>query len=95
MFSYGVVILTVITQLWPEPMDRQQLNPDTDAWEIVPEIKRRQQYLDKMTGGVADLKPLVMFCLNDNPKYRPLVAQVSMIIKKAKEECGQRVVMME
>ena len=90
MFAFGGVILNVTTQLWPEPTDRQQLNPDTDAWEIVPEVKRRQQYLDKMTGGAADLKPLVMSCLNDSPKNRPLVAQVSMTIKRAKEMCSQK-----
>ena len=43
-----------------------------------------------MTGGAADLKPLVMSCLNDNPKDRPLVTQVSVTIKRAKEVCSQK-----
>ena len=90
MFSYGGVILNVTTQLWPQPSDRQEFNSDTDAWEIVSEVKRRRQYLDKMTGGAADLKPLVMSCLNDNPKSRPVVAQVSVTIKRAKDECNQK-----
>ena len=71
IFSYGGVILNVTTQLWPQPSDRTQFNRDTDIWEVVSEVKRRQQYLDRMTGGAADLKPLVMSCLNDNPKKRP------------------------
>ena len=71
VFSYGRVILNVITQLWPESTDPSQLNPVTDMWEIVSEVKRRHKYLDKITGGAADLKPLVMSCLNDNPKNRP------------------------
>ena len=90
VFSYGGVILNVTTQLWPEPTDRNQLNPDTDVWEIVSEAKRRQQYLDKMTGGAADLKPLVMSCLNDSPNKRPTVVQVSMAIMKAKDVCSQK-----
>ena len=90
VFSYGGVILNVTTQLWPEPTDRNQLNPDTDVWEIVSEAKRRQQYLDKMTEGAANLKPLVISCLEDNPKKRPSAAQVSMTIKRAKDVCSQK-----
>ena len=90
VFSYGGVILNVTTHLWPQPTDRNQFNPDTDIWEVVSEVKRRQQYLDKMTGGVANLKPLVMSCLNDNPKKRPSLTQVSMAIKTAKDECSQK-----
>ena len=90
VFSYGGVILNVTTQQWPEPTDRNQFNLDTDVWEIVPEVKRRQQYLDKMTGGAGDLKPLVMSCLDDNPNKRPTVVQVSIIIKKAKDVCSQK-----
>ena len=90
VFSYGGVILNVIIQLWPQPTDRTQLNPDTNAWEIVSEVKRRQQYLDKMTGGAADLKPLVMSCLDDIPKNRPPVTHVSMTIKRVKDVCSQK-----
>ena len=90
VFSYGGVILNVITQAIAEPTDRSQLNPVTDMWEIVSEVKRRHKYLDKMTGGAADLKPLVMSCLNDNPKNRPPVSQVSMTIKRVKDVCSQK-----
>ena len=90
VFSYGGVILNVTTQLWPQPGDRNHFNPDTDIWEVVSEVKRRQQYLDKMTGGSADLKPLVMSCLNDNPKKRPTLTHVSMTVKGAKDECSKK-----
>ena len=90
IFSYGGVILNVTTQLWPQPTDRQQLNAGTEVWEIISEVKRRQQYLDKMSGCAADLKPLVMSCLNDIPKNRPPVAQVSMTIKRVKEVYSQK-----
>ena len=90
VFSFGGVILNVITQLWPEPTDRNYLNPDTNAWEVVPEVKRRQEYLDKITGDSADLKPLLTSCLDDNPSNRPPVAQVSMTIKRVKDVCSQK-----
>ena len=90
VFSYGGVILNVTTQLWPQPTDRSQFNPDSEMWEITSEVKRRHCYLEKMTGGAADLKPLVMSCLNDNPNKRPPLTQVSMTIKRAKDECSQK-----
>ena len=90
VFSYGGVILNVTTQLWPEPTDLLDFNPETGRRELVSEVKRRQHYLDKMTGGAADLKPLVMSCLDDNPNKRPPVSQVSMTIKRAKDVCSQK-----
>ena len=90
VFSYGGVILTVTTQLWPEPTDRNQLNPNTDVWETVSEVKRHQEYLDKMMESAADLRPLVTSCLSDSPKNRPPVAQVSMTIKRVKDVCSKK-----
>ena len=89
VFSYGGIILNITTQLWPEPTDRSQLNPNTDVWEIVSEVKRRQHYLDKMSGCAADLKPLAMSCLSDSPRNRPSVEQVSMTIKRVKDMCNE------
>ena len=63
MFSFGGVILYTISQKWPELPDRTQFNPDTDKWEVVPEVIRRQVYLDMMPGDIVDLKPLVISCL--------------------------------
>ena len=89
IFSYGAMILNVITQLWPMPTNYNQYNPDTDTWEVIPEVKRRQQYLDKMVGGAADLKPLVISCLDDDPNNRPLVAQVLVVIQEVKDMSSQ------
>ena len=90
VFSYGGVILNVTTQLWPQPTDPAEFNPATGRRELVSEVKRRQEYLDKMTGGAANLKPLVISCLDDNPKNRPLVAQISMTIKRVKDVYSQQ-----
>ena len=92
IFSYGAMILHVVIQLWPKPTSfRDQFNPNTNTWEVVSEVKRRQEYLDKMTGlGAADLKSLVMSCLDDNPENRPSLAQISMTIQKVKHACSQK-----
>jgi len=90
IFSYGGVILNVITQLWPQPTDMAEFNPDTGNRNIVSEVKRRQYYLDRMIGGAADLKPLVISCLDDNPQKRPPVAEVSIEIKRVKDVCSEK-----
>ena len=91
IFSFGVTTLHVVIQLWPKPTNfLDQFNSNTNTWEVVSEVNRRQQYLDKMIGGGADLKSLVMSCLDDNPENRPSLAQISMEVQKVKYVCGQR-----
>jgi len=43
-----------------------------------------------MCGSDADLKPLVMSCLEDDPKLRPPAADISERIKKVKEEYSKK-----
>ena len=90
VFSYGGVILFTITQLWPQPSSWVQFDPNTGRKLYLSEVQRRQRYLDKMAGSTADLKPLVVSCLDDNPKSRPPVAQVSIAIKMVKDTCSQK-----
>ena len=42
-----------------------------------------------MSGSDADLKPLVMSCLDDVPKLRPTVTDISERLKKMKEVCSK------
>jgi len=90
IFSYGGVALNVITQHWPQPTDQLQFNSDTDKWEVISEVTRRQKYLNMFTGKYADLVPLVTSCLNDNPKKRPSVVQVSIEVKRVKDVCSHQ-----
>ena len=90
VFSYGGVVLNVITQQWPKPSDQAQLNPVTDQWEIVSEVTRRMKYLEMFTGTAANLIPIVTSCLNGNPRKRPTVTQVSTEIKRVKDVCSQQ-----
>ena len=89
VFSYGGVVLNVITQQWPEPTDKMQLNVN-EQWELVSEVTRRQSYLNMLCGGAMDLQPLVVSCLDDNPKKRSLVTQIYTEIKRIKDVCSQQ-----
>ena len=90
IFSYGGVILYTITHQWPQPSSWLKFDPSSDNKVVLSEVERRQRYLDSMTGDAADLKPLVASCLNDNPKNRPPVAQVSIAIKMLKDVCSKK-----
>ena len=86
MFSFGGVILYVCTEQWPEPAPIIVFTPENKRI-ILTEPQRRQRYLDEMIGGVyADLKSLVISCLDGNPKNRPLVAKALLKIRNAYEE---------
>ena len=91
IFSYGVMTLHVVIQSWPEPTSFKSLfNRNTNTWEILSEVKRRQEYLDRMIGGAADLKSFVISCLDDNPENRPSLPQVSTTMQKVKHMCSQK-----
>ena len=90
IFSFGGVTLYITTKEWPQPAPWVEFDPNTGGRIVLTELQRRQQYLDKMTGVHTNLKPLVMSCLDDNPKNRPSVANVLLDIKKAKHVYRQK-----
>ena len=81
VFSYGGVILYTAVQQWP-PDSWMQYDKNTGNKIYLSEVQRRQCYLDQITGNITYLKPVVVSCLDDNPKTRPSMAEVSEKIKK-------------
>ena len=69
IFSFGEIILYVITQLWPELTNQTQLNSNTEKSRV---MTSHNCLLDKMVGDTIALKPLVIACLDENPGNRPL-----------------------
>ena len=83
IFSFGGIILYITTQQWPQPVPWMSVSINSDK-KLTPtsELRPRQQYLNKMIGTFVNLKPLVISCLDDNPKNRPTVAEILVEIKK-------------
>ena len=90
VFSFGGVILYVTSRQWPIPKSWSQIDPKTRKRIFLSEVELRQQYIDMMIGGDADLKPLVMSCLEDDPELCPTVADISERLKKMKEVCSKK-----
>ena len=53
-------------------------------------VERRQEYIDMMIGNDADLKPLVVSCLEDDPELRLPAANMSERIRMMKEEYSKK-----
>ena len=90
VFSFGGVILYVTSQQWPTPNSWSQIDPKTKKRIFLSEVERPQQYIDMMTGGDADLKPLVMSCLQDDPELRSSMTGISERLKTMKEVCSKK-----
>ena len=71
MFSYGGVVLHMVTQKWPKPLvTKYPKSSRTDNYEI----SRRSPYIKMISDDDADcckLKKLVIQCLNDHSNHRP------------------------
>ena len=90
MFSFGGVVLYVCTQQWPQLPPLVDFDCDTGDRIVLKETERRQLYLDEMVGIYQDFKSLVISCLDDNPKHRPLVAEALLEIKQVKQAYNEK-----
>ena len=90
VFSFGGVILQITSRQWPTPKSWSQIDHKTKKQITFSEIERRQQYIDMMSGSDADLKPLVVSCLEDDPELRLPAADMSERIKMMKEEYSKK-----
>ena len=65
VFSFGGVVLYTAVHRWPELDEREQFNGESGKFEVISEVKRRQNHLDILAIRNADLQRLVVSCLND------------------------------
>ena len=87
IFCFGIIILCVTTGQWPKPTELVKVwtTDGVKTSRTLSEVERRQQYLDRMTGEVEVLRPLVKECLDDDPAVRPTIATVCKKIKRIRE----------
>ena len=84
VFSYGGIALCTVSGIWPTPTAPTKYDPVTHQVRGFSEVKRRQEYLDKMTGEAEVLRPLIEGCLHNNPVKRPSIKELSEKIKPLK-----------
>ena len=89
VFSFGCVIVHITSRQWPTPKATKQIDPETRKRVTLSEVERRQQYIDMMNKSDADLKPMTVSCLDDDPLLRPQMSVISEMIKVLKEDCNK------
>jgi len=89
VFSYGGVVLFTMTQQWPHPDTWMEIDKVTGSKRYLSELERRQCYFNQMTENSESLKSLVKSCLDDIPKNRPSMVEVSAVIKEARTACSK------
>ena len=87
IFSFGGVILYITSLQWPQTTPLTSLRSDASGRT---ELQQCQQHLDKMAESYANLKPLVISCLDDNPEQRPSVVKVLTKIKKERNSYSEK-----
>ena len=82
VFSFGVMMVHVLSGEWPIPSEATQADPHNSARVIgVSEVERRAQYLN-IIGRPSEeqeghpLMPLIERCLNNSPDLRPTSSEL-------------------
>ena len=81
IFSFGVLVVQIITTLPPSPSDRAD-----NSMKIVPEVKRRQNHLKQIEGH--PLHELAYRCLQDDTTVRPTARQTCDVLQQLIIQCS-------
>ena len=88
IFSFGVIVIQVLTRQFPNPIDRFRMVYVAEYDEIlrkeVPETERRQTHL-KIISDTHPLKPLVLQCLKRKENERPSALEISERLSELKQ----------
>ena len=87
IFSFGVIVIQILTRQFPNPTDRfrtiHDARYDDEVRRVVPETERRQAHL-QLIPDTHSLKPLALQCLKKEMQ-RPSALQVSERLSELKQ----------
>ena len=66
-FSFGCLVLFMLTHEWPEPLIKTISDHDTRKHCTRTEIERRQAFLDDLNEDEKKFEPLILACLREKP----------------------------
>ena len=103
VFSFGVLVIQILTRQFPNPTDRfrnvrepsdEEESEDDEGEEdevrrIVPETERREAQL-KLIPDTHSLKPLALQCLKKKERQRPSAVQLSERLSELKQSSQYR-----
>ena len=88
IFSFGVIVIQILTRHFPNPTDRFRTayvaEFDEEVRRVVPERERRESHL-KLIPDAHSLKPLALQCLKKKENERPSALQLSERLSELKQ----------
>ena len=76
VFSYGVMMVHVLSGQWPFPGEAVRVNPNNPNDVVgVTEFDRREEYIN-LIGNEHPLMTLIQGCLSNSPSHRPTSSEV-------------------
>ena len=91
IFSFGVIVIQILTRQFPNPTDRYRIvqasqneEDDEEVRVLVPETERRQAHL-QLIPDTHSLKPLALQCLKKRESLRPSALQLSDRLSELKQ----------
>ena len=88
IFSFGVIVIQILTRQFPNPTDRFRLmyasEFDQEVRVLVPETERREAHL-KLIPDTHSLKPLALQCLKKKENERPSALELSERLSELKQ----------
>ena len=88
IFSFGVIVIQILTRQFPSPIDRFRIvyssQFDEEVRVLVPETERRQTHL-QLIPDIHSLKPLALQCLQMKESLRPSALQLSESLSEMKQ----------
>ena len=93
VFSFGVIVIQILTREFPNPTDRFRLVYSSEfkdtLRQLVPETERREAHL-KLIPDTHSLKPLALQCLKKEENERPSAQQLSERLSELKQSSQYR-----
>ena len=100
IFSFGVIVIQILTRMFPNPTDRfrsvptkmnredeendEEVDEGREIRQVVPEAERRKSHLD-LIPDTHSLKPLAIHCLKNKERRRPSALQLCEKLSEMKQ----------
>lgn len=83
IFSLGCIMIHVVTHKWPTPLPETRYDENLKKKVALSEVDRRNVYLDQIQ-ELKDLVELIVKCLQDDHKLRPVISKMVDELEKLK-----------
>ena len=89
VFSFGILSLFTLSQMFPKPLSAAYMDKETMMMVGRTELQRRGSYMQKIERQLREKHPLILMienCLKNLPVQRPLIGQAIEFLSQARGE---------